>query len=404
MNRAHLSILGYYGYANTGDEAILDCLVSQLKEMDIGFRITVYSGNPEHTSSTYGVEAEPNILPTSLSAWAVRSLGRNRRSFFKAIKTFRQCDIVLVGGGGLFFDSPDTNRFLLEMLHKIRWARRLNKRVVLLGVGFGPIHFEQSRERLRQVLNSVDLIAVRDHDSRELVRQLGIDQPDIHTTGDFVFLLDMADPYRVSEIIKNENLTLSDQPVIGISVCGYHTVMPGFKESIAGFCRYVTRELRARVWFIPMQTGGGIDDRDGARDIVGELENTDGIEIIEGTYTPQESLGLIAQTDAMLTERLHGVILAMMARTPLFGISYMPKVSRLFDEIDHNNWQIKLDEISAESIIKGFARVWDDRVAIEGELDQITADMRKRAMANFMLLRQALAEDIAASDNPQRSD
>ena len=111
MKKIHIAILGYYGYANTGDEAILDCLVTGLKAMDIDFRITVFSGDPEHTAVTYGVEAKPNILPTSLKTWIVRSLGRNRHSFREAVKTFRKCDVVLVGGGGLFFDSPDLRCF-----------------------------------------------------------------------------------------------------------------------------------------------------------------------------------------------------------------------------------------------------------------------------------------------------
>ena len=142
-----LSILGYYGYANTGDEAILDCLTAGLRKNLPSWEITVFSGDPVHTSEQYGVGAVANILPARVSRLLVGAIGRNRSEFFRAIRTFISSDVLLVGGGGLFFDHPDSNRFLRELLFKMRVAVALGKRVLVTGVSLGPLHHADSRRR-----------------------------------------------------------------------------------------------------------------------------------------------------------------------------------------------------------------------------------------------------------------
>jgi len=391
MKKELISILGYFGYANTGDEAILSCMLAKLRELNLDADFVVYSGDPEETARTHDVAAVHNILPTSIKSFLIRALGRNRKNFFKTLEVFRQTTVFIVGGGGLFSDQPDSNYYLLELLKKIKRAIIYKKKVILFGVGFGPLHLKHSRKKLKDVLNRVALITVRDDESRQLVAELGIDEPAVHTTADFVYFLKPAEETRVEEMMKNEKLSETGRPKIGLCLCGYSDEHPAWKESLVAFSRHALEKLDADLWFIPMQTGGGFDDRASARLIIDELPDREHVFSIEGKYTPQETMGLMARCDMILGERFHGVILSLNNKIPVFGIAYKPKVERLFREIDHNDWYVKLDEMTPAALIDGFQKNWDKRETLEGELRRAYELLAGKSLRNFTLLAEMLA-------------
>ncbi|MEW6050256.1 MAG: polysaccharide pyruvyl transferase family protein [Candidatus Zixiibacteriota bacterium] len=393
MKRQLVAILGYFGFANTGDEAILHCMLGELRKLQQErphLDLAVFSGDVKTTARIHAATAIPSVLPTTWFDFFYRFVRGDRAGYRKALKTFRNMDTLIVGGGGLFFDHADSNVWFRKTLLKIDWAKRLGKQVVVFGVGVGPLHLAESRELLRKTLSSVDLITVRDEESARLLNEIGVDGPPVHTTGDFVFLLEPAPKDRIDQILAAEKLHLSERPRIGICLQGDYVKRPVMKESMVRFCEYALGTLGADLWFIPMQTGGGFDDRPGAREIASELSGRDRISLIEGQYTPWETMGLMAHCHAILGVRLHGVILAMNNHTPVFGISYMPKVERVYKELGRPDWQIGIDDLTPETLIEGFGRLWNDRQQVAAELARAHRDLRQRALANFALLAEKL--------------
>ncbi len=63
-----IAISGYYGFNNTGDEAVLDSVVSKFREKDPGIRITVFSSDPKATSSRFAVDSVNRLDPFSGSS------------------------------------------------------------------------------------------------------------------------------------------------------------------------------------------------------------------------------------------------------------------------------------------------------------------------------------------------
>src|SRR5690606_39817954 len=63
-------ISGYYGFKNSGDEAVLKSILLALEEQGNAAGITlapvVLSGDPSWTSKKYGVEAVPRMHPASV--------------------------------------------------------------------------------------------------------------------------------------------------------------------------------------------------------------------------------------------------------------------------------------------------------------------------------------------------
>src|SRR5690242_16551873 len=93
MRRTAL-LAGYYGFGNTGDEAILAALLTGLARRRPEDRFVVLSGDPDDTRRRHGVAA---------IAW---------RDVEALAAEVAQADLVILGGGGLFQDywgfDPET--------------------------------------------------------------------------------------------------------------------------------------------------------------------------------------------------------------------------------------------------------------------------------------------------------
>src|ERR1019366_2532739 len=75
-------IAGYYGFGNTGDEAILSAILLELRTVTPEAHFLVLSGNPAETTARYGVEAFHANDPVA----RLDAVERSR--------------LVIIGGGG----------------------------------------------------------------------------------------------------------------------------------------------------------------------------------------------------------------------------------------------------------------------------------------------------------------
>ena len=76
-----LVISGYFGFGNTGDEAILAGTLATLRELEPALEVTVASGDPAATEKAHGVRAVP------------------RAGFARLLRELRAADGLLSGGG-----------------------------------------------------------------------------------------------------------------------------------------------------------------------------------------------------------------------------------------------------------------------------------------------------------------
>ena len=151
MNKVLLS--GYYGFDNFGDEAILQVLVNNLKNIDAD--ITVFSHNPEKTSRLYDVKSAFMFNP------------------FEIIKNISKCDVLISGGGSLLQDVT-SKRSLLYYLFILFLSVLFCKRIIIFAQGIGPINNKFLRKMTKFILKRAKLITVRDESSKNLLDLWGI--------------------------------------------------------------------------------------------------------------------------------------------------------------------------------------------------------------------------------------
>ena len=386
-----IGIMGYFGHNNVGDEAMLLCWVNTLRAMGSLDRSVAFTADPAMTWNTYRIRAVQNVIPTSYRGYLVGYLGRNRRNFAQALKAFRTCGALIVGGGSLFHDRPDTSKYLIELLQRIEAAKNRRQTLLLLGVGIGPIHRDESRRALKRILSRVDAIAVRDSLSRTTLDELGISGPEILTTADPAFLLD---PPTKSELVElARRLCLLDDRRIKVAFCLRTADLRNgsFKAAMISLSRHVLDQLGGSIWILPMQTGGGEDDRIGAEDLARELDSPTNVCIISDVKGPLETMGLLSLMDFVVAEKLHAIVFAVQTHTPFLAISYAPKVRSFVSDMGHEDWCLDLVEVTHYLLQRRFTEIWTIRERIRSELETLSKLQRFAAAINVELLHRYLA-------------
>lgn len=143
-NHKHIAVSGYYGFENFGDEAILSVLAKELKRSD--YYVTVFSKSPEKTGFKLGVNS---VYTFDLK---------------KVIKTLKECDVLISGGGSLLQDATSL-KSLLYYLFVILLAQFFKKEVIIFAQGIGPIKNPIGRLLTKHALKKCKYITVRDEKS-----------------------------------------------------------------------------------------------------------------------------------------------------------------------------------------------------------------------------------------------
>lgn len=274
-----VAVSGYYGYGNTGDEAIALAITRQLRQM--GVTPLLLSQTPEESAALYGSEAAHRMQPTAL----LRALMRS--------------DVLLSGGGGLLQDKTSA-RTLDYYLAVIRLARLLGRRAVVFNQSVGPLSPAGGR-KVAAALRGLTVI-VRDRGSVETLAALGVR----------------------AELGGDPALLLAPTP--GLTRDGSRVVVAprGDVEDATAALREVTARLRAsgrRVSALSFMPG---HDDDAAHAL--------GADEVVSTTDPQVALDHIAASGHVIGVRLHAIILAAAAGTSFSAVAYDPKVQGFADD------------------------------------------------------------------------
>lgn len=82
-------------------------------------------------------------------------------------------DLVIVGGGGIFFDNEPGISFqknLLEWKIRLFWARIFRKKVLFLGISV-EVKQEENQKKLAKIFHKNDKIFPRDERSTKILQK-----------------------------------------------------------------------------------------------------------------------------------------------------------------------------------------------------------------------------------------
>lgn len=363
-------IVGYYGFNNIGDEAVLYSMLRTLRSLQGDLKITVLSNEPEKTAKNYGVQAV------------------NRWKFKEVWKTIRQGDLIILGGGSLLQDVTSL-KSPLYYLGIVFLAKLLRKKVFFYNQGIGPITRGFSKKATKQIVNKVDLITVRDVASKELLYELGVTEPEILVKADSVLGLyaqEMDKKQGLKYLEKNE-IELDDEeaPIIGISVRDWGDYQ-GYKKALAAVGDELVKK-GYQVVFLPFHFP---DDIVPSREIVNLMKES--ATVIRDQLGVVEMLGVLSPLHLLIGMRLHALIMASVMEVPVVGISYDPKVDA-FMKLLGQPLAGRVETLDGESLMKEIQRVLLEREEVMESLQEGLAGMRVEARDTARLALELIKKE-----------
>lgn len=356
-------ISGYHGFGNCGDEAILSAMVNNLKYVYPDLEIVALSKKPQETRRVYGITAI------------------NRINILHILYQLKGTTVLLSGGGSLLQDVTST-RSLIYYLSVIVMAKMFNKPVILYANGIGPIKKAFNKYLTKLVLNNVDMITLRDEESKQELRQIGVTKPEIAITADPVFTLECVNNRQIDRIFRFENIDCS-RPLVGISIRKWKTDSD-FEASIAGIADKIIEKFNYNVLFIPMHMP---QDSKIINSVQKLMKNKS--YAIKGKYSVQEYMGIIGRLHSLISMRLHTLIFAAVQKVPMFGLVYDPKVQNFLDMVGQPSID-NLDNIDENKIYDWLTYVKKHRISICGLLESRIIDLRKKAETNDNIVMKFL--------------
>ena len=292
-------MVGYYGYGNCGDDALLQAILNDLGEKLPVFAPVVLSKNPCETKKNYGVKSI------------------NRFNVPKVISALKNADVFIAGGGSLIQDVTST-RSLIYYLCCLKAAKRFGLKTMLYGNGIGPVNKNSNRKKAAKVLNGVDIITLRDAASMDYLKAMGVTKPRVFVTGDPALGISECNTQKADKILEKYNI---EGKIVAFSARNIRTDTVDFARKFAKMADYIAREYSLVPVFVPMQQS---KDKKISRLIISMM--TEKAYLIEEDIDVSATLGIIKRSEVIVAVRLHMLLFGALLGVPVFGINYDPKV------------------------------------------------------------------------------
>ena len=323
----NILISGYYGFNNTGDEAMIETMSTLLAKRDYG--LIVLSSNPERTKELYNVQAY------------------DRYKFFEIVKAIKKSDMVISGGGTLFQDIT-SKKSIWYYLGIVKLAQLLGKKVCVAYQGMGPLKTKLYRKMTKSILNkkSVKLVALRDEHAIEFAKELGIKEDKIMFSSDMIFMMQPPAKERCLKILNDNVHGLKEgQKLIGLSVREWKD--KDRTDLFAKLADALHEKYDARIVFFPFHKP---KDAEISKIIMHKMKHEDKAVLMPNRYLPSEILGTMGLMDVNIGVRLHSLVFSAVMNVPTVGISYDPKIDG-FLELINMTPVCTYDDIAVDKIL-----------------------------------------------------
>jgi polysaccharide pyruvyl transferase WcaK-like protein len=416
-----IGVLYPSGAGNLGDEAILQVTFEALRARWPDAALRAFTLHPARTAANHGVQTEaltgvnrhlfgaprPDGPLAVRVGWAlahrtrdVPLLGRATRwasewtaaivfeamSLRRAWLWLRTADLILAAGGGQLDAAWGGTWGQPYALARWAWlARRAGVPFAFLSVGYGGAPTRLSRRLLRYAVSQAAYCSVRDSGSRTLTRQLGVNA-ELPVVPDLAFALRPGSPLRPR------------RPGYDVAISPMAYMRPGSWpiENPAEHERYVA--LWADLVSDRVRRGDRVHlfvtdpaDMDAVSDVWARLDGAAraGCSVAQNT-TPDTLLEFFRRVDFVISSRLHGVLLAIVAARPVLALSHERKVRAVMTDAGVASFCADLTSASIDQITERLTELTDQLEHYEGRLREYGTRARAAVKQQEEVLPQLL--------------
>jgi polysaccharide pyruvyl transferase CsaB len=367
MSGPKIGITGSYGGLNLGDEAILHSMLDQLRHELPDAEITVFSRNADDTKRRHKVER----------AVPVRKLSRA-----EVVPEIERLDLLLFGGGGILYDA-DARTYLREVLV----AKEHGVPVMLYAVGAGPLRDPNVQTAVREALEGVAAITVREKSAQQLLEEAGLRREVIVTADPALLLKPEALPRNILKIEGLDN----GKRLIGMSVREPGVAAPDLDPNVyhgllANAADFMVDRFDADVVFVPMERS--VLDSQHSHAVIAKMLRAQRARVLNGEYSSGQLLSLMSHFSFAVGMRLHFLIFAALRGVPFVALPYAGKVAGFLEDLNLPTPPLNL--VNPGRLCAHLDESWDDRRQKKATLAKSLPALQERSRQTIKIALDVL--------------
>ena len=393
MRKKVILIAGYYGLELIGDEAILEAMLHDLTALDPDVSYIVTSQAPESTQATYSVRA---IELCNLKA---------------VTDVIEECDLVIVGGGGVFNEyTPWRGDGLLTLRQEFNVfcaslpliCAAYEKPCMIYAVGVEPLRSADAREQVANAFALATVATVRDQGSLSILASTGAPTEKVRVTADPAF--DLPSTQCVPDDMLARLCVEAIRPILGVQLRHWWPSPDGlsidstpapWEAEVAKALDEFLETHGGTLIFIPFQQQSQwsySDDIPVFQRVTGMMRCESKGHMLRGPLRPIEVSQVLASCDLVLGMRFHSVVLSIKNCTPCVAICYSLKVKTAMGRSGLDKFALRLEGLTADQLTKALEECYVNRGQIKDSLRIVSEEMKLLAFENARLALDLLHE------------
>lgn len=295
MSKAKIKVFGASGCGNVGDDLIALILGEFIKNY-------------------FKDKVEVNFIPQQ-----------------KQDEEIKDADVLIIGGGGLIYDYDINN--VKNYCNAIEYAHSYRIPTYFMGMGVQHVFTDEAKAIYRHTLPKVSAISTRGtYDTQFITEDLQYNSERVITSRDLVFLYDDL----IEKPIKPNKA--NTKPVLALSLAdwklgeSYHNIKEGLREEYEKYRQYLEVKIPTLKDKYEVKVVCQANEDKEISEYLASILGTNTI------YFPtiedsKQLVEIYKSVDYVVTNRYHGLIAAIIARTPALSVSYSThKSQRLVDD------------------------------------------------------------------------
>ncbi len=326
-------LCGYYGMDNAGDEALLATLLQMLPPQ---VEPLVLSGNPKQTRRRYNVEAVHRFRAPDV---------------FRAL---RRSDAFIFGGGSLVQDATSWSSAAYYCGLMLA-AKALGLKTLAWAQGIGPLRRRRTRILARLAFSACDRISVRDPGSLVLLQ------------GWNLRATLAPDPVWALEPVS----TAPPEANGAIAVClrPHPEFTPERQQVVEQALARISRDWNRPLLLLPFHGGQDLALATGL------AQRIPGARLLQ-LADPRALVAVFQAVEFTIAMRFHGLVMALAADRPAYGISYDPKVSRLLETTGCPGCELPQLPVDPEHLVAAWTQARQHPQVIHAQARNVEAHRR----------------------------
>jgi colanic acid/amylovoran biosynthesis protein len=400
-----IAISGVTGLRNRGVEALVEPLITGLREIFPQASFTVFSGSADYDASR-GIMHDLDVVAEG--SFVALSKTRKRRIAEKLnlvpIRAprygwpgFKDIDLLVVTGGDIFSSEYGDWSFERHLV-PIRIAHQQGTPIVIFAQSIGPFTSEHHRNSWMLEASKAALISVRENRTYEyLTGDLGFSRDKVKLVADPAFLLHTDDSTK--QWIRKSKQPNEGAVAIALSqgICQWTGVSRG--AWLGTWVELIERMIKCwgvSVVLVPHVQEPYANDLSACTDVWRLLGFPGEVSVLGADYTASEYKAIISECSMVIAERMHAGIAGLSSGVCTSIVAYSVKARGVIadvlgSELAEEGAVLEARAfVSADAVWKKIDHIWNKRKIVADRITKQLPQIQAMARNAFEMLPAVL--------------